>query len=88
MKVVLNRNWGGFRLGEQFVKHYNPEDEWDFDKFSRNDPVLVDWVKKHPEDNPDLRIVEIPNNVTDWQVHDYDGMESVIAVINGKIYWF
>lgn len=88
MKVVLNRNWGGFTLGTQFVNYYNLEDEWDFDKLSRHDPSLVDWVEKHPEDNPNLRVIEVPNDVTDWQIHNYDGIESVIAVIDGKIHWF
>ena len=88
MKVVLNRNWGGFSLGKQFVEHYGLEDEYDFDKLSRRDPSLVDWVEKYPEDNPDLKVIEIPDDVTDWQIHDYDGMESIIAVIDGKIHWF
>lgn len=31
-------------------------------------------------------IVEIPDNVTDWEISEYDGWESVVYVLDGKIY--
>lgn len=87
MKVVLNRSFGGFHFGKQFMKHYNIESCWDTYEWERNDPELVQWVEDHPDDNPYLRVLEIPDNATDWQIHEYDGKESLILVIDGKIVW-
>lgn len=46
----------------------------------RNDPVLVRIVEEMREaasgECADLEIVEIPDDV-EWEVHDYDGMESI-----------
>lgn len=33
-----------------------------------------------------LKVVAIPDTVTDWQIDEYDGFESVIYVDGGKIY--
>lgn len=87
MKVVLNRTFGCFHFGKQFTKHYNLESWWDTEEWERNDPELVQWVEEHPDDNPSLMVLEIPDNATDWQIHDYDGKESLILVIDGKIVW-
>ena len=49
------------------------------------DERLVEWVKQYPEDNPSLKVYVIPDDATDWEINEYDGMESLILVINGKI---
>ena len=89
MKVVLNICYGGFSLPEEFCKKYNLA--W-YSDIKRTDPRLITFVEENPElcqhfNFASLTVVEIPENVTDWQIHDYDGMESIIAVINGKIVW-
>ena len=33
-----------------------------------------------------LKVVAIPDTVTDWQIDEYDGFESVLYVDGGKIY--
>jgi hypothetical protein len=33
----------------------------------------------------DLVVVEIPDNATDWNIEEYDGLETVIYVLNGRI---
>ena len=87
MKVVLNIAFGGFHFGKQFMKYHNIESCWDTYQWERNDPELVQWVEEHPDDNPNLMVLEIPDNATDWQIHEYDGRESLILVIDGKIVW-
>lgn len=91
MKIVLNRTYGGFHYGEGFVQKYGYSSIYDYldmegDSF-RTDPRLVNWIENNPSDNPSLKVYEIPDNVTDWQIHEYDGMESIICVIDGKIVW-
>lgn len=85
MKVVLNGRYGGFRLGEGFVREYCFDSP--YADIERNDSRLVAWVENHPDDNPNLRIAEIPDNATDYMINEYDGLESVIMVIDGKLAW-
>lgn len=35
----------------------------------------------------DLRIATIPDDATDWMVSDYDGLETIYFVKNGKLYY-
>ena len=87
MKIVLNGTFGGFHLGKGFCKEYGLQSPWCWDG-ERSDERLVSWVEEHPDDNPELKVVEIPDEATDWQIHEYDGKENVITVLNGKIWWF
>ena len=52
---------------------------WDHD-LERNDPFLVQVVEELGDDASDslanLKIVEVPDGI-EWEIHDYDGMESV-----------
>ena len=32
-----------------------------------------------------LKVVEIPDEATDWEIDEYDGSESIICVVDGKI---
>ena len=90
-EIVLNKSFGGFWLGKGFCKRYHCNKyAYDYDNSNKNlrmDERLVEWVRQHPEDNPDLKVCIIPDNVTDWQIHEYDGFESLIMVIDGKIVW-
>lgn len=87
MKIVLNRNYGLFHPGPGFCKEYHYADPWDWDG-ERTDEELVEWVEEHPDDNPDLKVIEFSDDATDWQTCDYDGKERLIVVIHGKIWWY
>ena len=90
-EIVLNRTFGGFRFGKKFCEHYHCSPYgYDFDtsmldEEMRMDERLVEWVKQYPEDNPSLKVYVIPDDATDWEINEYDGMESLTLVINGKI---
>ena len=81
-KMVLNSNWGGFRVPDGFeipegVSRY---------EFPRDDAALVEYVETHADECRDLRVVTLPDNITDWMLNDYDGLETVYYVVNGKIH--
>ena len=84
MKIVVNKDYGGFGYGvadehEDFVRGFaNDED--------RANPELVAFVESHPNDCGDLEVVEIPDTATDWEIDEYDGLESVTYVVDGKLY--
>jgi len=86
MKIVLNKCYGGFGLDDELAEKYKL-DEWSVD---RTDEKLIELVEKYGEDaggsHSELEIVEIPDEATDWEIDEYDGFESVIYVVDGKIY--
>lgn len=91
MKIVVNRTFGGFHYPKKFCERYSVDSyDWldyiDNDEYRFHD-ILIDWVEKNPQDSEGLRVINIPDTVTDWQVHEYDGLESIIYVIDGKIVW-
>ena len=91
MKIVVNGAFGGFHYPEKFCQLYNV-DRYDWmdnteDDAYRFDNTLINWIEENPQDSETLEIIDIPDNATDWQVHEYDGLESIICVINGKIEW-
>ena len=92
MKIVINKTFGGFHYPEKFCDRYSL-DRYDWMDYMDNDEyrfhdILIDWVEKNPQDSEGLCVVRIPSNATDWQIYDYDGLESIICVVNGKIVWY
>jgi hypothetical protein len=83
MKIVINGDFGGFgdevdlRYEDMVLSHNN----------DRTNPWLVQFVENKPHLCGDLKVVTIPDSATDWEIHEYDGCESIIYVEDGKIYW-
>ena len=83
MKIVVNADFGGFGYGvskeyEECVFAYEND---------RANSELVAFVENHPDDCGDLAIMTIPDNATDWDIEDYDGCETLIYVVDGKIHY-
>jgi len=96
MKVAINRNYGGFHLSDEAVeflkkKGINDEEELYgliYGEFKRNDPLLIETIESVEHVNnifSSIEIVEIPDEATDWVINEYDGSETVLYVLNGKI---
>lgn len=91
MKIVINRSFGMFSIPEAFFKKLgitNDDDKWSFEGNleTRTDARLIELVEKEGYEAPDLAVVEIPDESTDWEIGEYDGKEWVIYVLNGKIH--
>lgn len=80
MKIVINRQYGGFDLSEEAMQEYCKRKglssiaRWDI---QRDDPVLVELVETMPNAGGKysiLKVVEVPNDV-DWVLEEYDGLE-------------
>lgn len=83
MKIVINGDFGGFGYEvdlryENMVRSHNND---------RTNPELIQFVENNPHLCGDLKVATIPDSATDWEIHEYDGLESVIYVEDGKIYW-
>lgn len=87
MIMVLNKTWGGFALPREFCEEYGFDR---YDDIERDDLRLVEFIQVHggeyKGDGVRLRLVEIPDTMTDWETNDYDGIETITYVVDGKIY--
>jgi len=84
MKLVLNKNYGGFSLPREYC-YLCERNPYDYDDADRCDPLLITIVEMGCE-KPDLKVVEIPDEATDYEINEYDGFESVIYVVDGKLH--
>ena len=88
MKVVLNKCYGGFGLSDEALKILGAEFDWEVD---RADPALVSLMEEKGSDfcsdrSAKLEIVDVPDGITDSMMDDYDGIETIIYVLDGKLY--
>lgn len=86
MKVVINNNWGGFGCGvDETTRDWLRQFRYDGNK--RADTELVRFVENNPDKCGDLIVIELPNEATDFDIQDYDGIETMVFVVDGKIYY-
>lgn len=87
MTIILNRCYGGFHIPEEFAQTHGLNR---YDRISRTDPELIAFVQskggKIAEGCAALEAVEVPDNCTDWIMEEYDGCETIIYVVDGKIH--
>lgn len=88
MKMVVNRCYGGFCASEEVVKRLGLESPYSADRY---DSKLIDIIEHDlcPYNGAfaSLEVVEIPDEATDYYINDYDGIESVLYVLDGHIQW-
>lgn len=90
MKFVLNKCYGGFSISDFAQKKlgidtpYPELDELTTDALAA---LIVEFGSERVSGrNAKLRVVEIPNDVTDYEINEYDGIESITYVLDGKLY--
>ena len=87
MKFVLNKCYGGFSVSKWAAEQLGLESVYEV---NHDNPHLIELVEKFPDKvsgkSAKLKIVEIPDNCTDYELDIYDGIESIIYVVDGKIY--
>ena len=84
MKIVINDCYGGFGLSKEaeelYVQKKNISGPLRGD-ILRNDSVLVEVVEtlgdKASREYSELKVVEIPDDVADWRIEEYDGWEHI-----------
>ena len=82
MKIVINNDWGGYGVGYGQSEYADIVNKYEND---RTNPELVALIENNHIG--DLAVIEIPDGATDWDINEYDGLETVIYVLNGKIYY-
>ena len=88
MKIVVNKCFGGFNVSDEAARVLGLSDRYHI--VNRSDKRLIKMVEEDADkasgQSAKLRVVEIPDNATDWELNDYDGRETIIYVVDGKIY--
>lgn len=99
MKLVINGKYGGFSLSPYARKKLSRKtgkilDEYDECYFERDDYYLISTIEECEKEgknasgyNALVYIVEIPDEVTDYKIMDYDGNETLLYVLDGKIHY-
>ena len=89
MKIALNKCFGGFHIDEEIAEQYGVDPFGTFYK-ERTNEKLINLIEKYGDDicypYSEVVIIDIPDEVTDWKVVDYDGAEALYYVIDGKIH--
>lgn len=92
MTFVLNKCYGGFSISQFAADKLGLESRFDFDI---SDSLMVDALaslitefgsEKCSGDFAKLRVVDIPDYATDYEIDEYDGFETIIYVVDGKIH--
>ena len=96
MKIVVNKRYGGFGLSKEAREMLKDlvGDKFDllnyYDKAWRTDKNLITVVETLGDNANSkfakLVVVKIPNKSTDWDLEEYDGLEDIIYVVDGKIH--
>ena len=88
MKVVINRCYGGFSIPDRYLERLGLK--YRHDEIARTNPELVAIVEENggmiEEWYSCLRIAEVPDDATDYEINDYDGYESITYVVDGKLH--
>ena len=89
MKMVLNRCYGGFTISDACAEKIGL-DKYDTSDAARTNPAVIKEVERDYKFASGfcscLRTVTIPDEVTDYEVDEYDGYESITYVLDGKLY--
>ena len=91
MKIILNKCYGGFGISNEalHLAGITDADEWEYDDLRINPEVIkaVETLGKDANDRySNLVVIEIPDTATDWEVEEYDGYETMIYIVDGKIH--
>lgn len=88
MKIIVNNGYGGFGISNEALAKYNiPDGMYNYEL--RIHPKLIAAIEQGEDISSPycaLEVVEIPKGATDYMVQEYDGLETVYYVLNGKIY--
>lgn len=87
MKVVINSCFGGFSTTREFSESIGAHTPYHIPRW---DADLIKAVEADAEAIngacAKLKVVDIPEEATDWELNEYDGLESITYVVDGKLH--
>lgn len=88
MKLIINGCYGGFGIKDEVMERLGLTSR-DSEE-TRTNPDLIALIESGEDVNDrcaNLVVVELPDDCTDYYIDEYDGLESVIYVVDGKLHW-
>ena len=85
MKLVINPSYGGFSINEKWKAENCGKN---CKKDCRECAKLIRAIEDRENVNGNysrLAVVDFPDEATDYEILDYDGSESLLYVLDGKI---
>ena len=88
MKLIINGCYGGFGVNEEIEKKLGLT-KMDEEEIRYNSELiaLIESGVDASDELAALKVVELPDDCTDYYIDEYDGLESVIYVVDGKLHW-
>lgn len=95
MKVILNKCYGGFGIKDEIISSLVDKGllSCDIDFYDADDVRYNTHLISMIEDGIDcgdeyseLTVFTLPDDATDHMIEEYDGMETIYYVVDGKIY--
>jgi hypothetical protein len=93
MKILVNCCYGGFGFSDFGVAKLKENNlmNSNSDLDLRINPEVIKLAEKYGDElfdkHSDVEIEKLPDNITDYDINEYDGLETVIYVLDGKIYY-
>lgn len=91
MKIAINVCYGGFGIPDYMREQLPPDfNEYGWNRNQRTNDKLISLIESEggivKDGCSEVVITEIPDEATDWMINYYDGVESIIYVLDGKLH--
>lgn len=89
MTFILNKCYGGWSISDFAMEQLGLDSNYpDMDEV--DEKKLADLINEYGSEKCSgrsayLKVVEIPDNATDWDIEEYDGIERIVYVVDGKL---
>ena len=88
MEVVLNKCFGCFSVSKEVCEILGLKDPYQhIDRMNYN---LIKCVRELGDrangSGAKLRVVDLTEDCTDWEINEYDGYETITYVVDGRLY--
>lgn len=85
MMYVVRMKRGEFEVPDEVIEQIGREQYASLSDYDlRTNEHLIKWIKEHKRKRS-LALVDIPDEATAWEKYDYDGLECVLAIVDGEL---
>lgn len=86
MIILANRTYGGYVHTLECAEYFGMESRYECTEEyeDRTNPDFINFY--HTHNRGDIGFCYVPDEATDWNLMEYDGMEWVIYVLDGKLH--
>ena len=89
MIFILNKCYGGWSISDFAMEQLGLDSNYpDMDEV--DEKKLAELINEYGSEkcsghSAKLKVIESPDNATDWDIEEYDGIERIVYVVDGKL---